>query len=501
MKDPVMDEALGKVAERVAMARPAEMTLERDLVAAAMERARSLGQRRVAVPRKRTTALAWAALVVLAVGAAWVMQRKGEPARLLAMVEAASLVMPSHQVETVRIGEGELIERIDIWSGPGGDVYVEIHQPKTPRTFALERKSENITWAWDVTKRRYELNWPADWLAGMMDKNLEAADAAIRRAAGNIDLHAVELNDFQRMVITHMRASGGKLTVREDRGKLEGEDVRIAKISVEPQTTGKDWAAMTAWFYLTPDRSRLLRQVTRYEGEEMQPTTVDFYPIEYGPRAPASTFKLDIPRGAEVVCRGEKIKPVWETMSEAEKAEIRDTVLGLGQAWSAGDVEKFCQYYDFGAGLQYGVKGKFTAKQLRAHWTDWVRRRAGRGGEDRIFFDYAFGASKPPRGDAPLLAHLPRPSCARRPLDHLPEDTEHGARDHGSCARAYRARQWRGHLERTQGGESRRRVQIRTGEPDVDVPAEDRRAVQGDPLASALRLRSAARAARRGSPT
>ncbi len=399
MKDPRMDGTLGAVGERVARAKPLAMEIERDLVGAAMECLRAKGARRLAVPHRRTTALAFAALLVLAVGAAWIVQKRGEPGRLLALAEAATLATPSHVVQSIYQGDGKLVERAEVWSGPEGDSYVDGWTAgESGRQLSLERKREKIQWTWGPTKTEYQLHWSGSGMGEHTADALGSAERAVRKAADYIDMGGVQLGGLQLLAIAQIKASDGKLTVREAWGNLEGKDVRIIEISATPGQRGQSapGTAMKAWYYLTPDGSRLVRQVTTFLPAGTPPFTVDAWPIEYDTELPASVFDFQIPEGAAVTFEGEKIKPVWESMDGAEKQQIRETVLGLGRAWAAGDADGFCKYYDFAAGLEYGVKGKFTAKWLRAYWTDMVRRQARRWREDQVFFDYAFGTAKPP---------------------------------------------------------------------------------------------------------
>ena len=395
MRDPMKDGALEAVGEKVARAKPQAMEIERDLVAAAMEDARVPRARRLAVRHRRTTALAWIALVVVVVGTAWIVQRRGEPGRLLALAEAATVAMPSHEVVSVYEGEGKLLEKAEVWMGPEGDEYAEVWSSGHGQQLSLARKRENIQWSWDVTKREYELNWLASGMSGREAETSAAAERAVRKAGG-IDMGGVQLGLLQGLAIAQMRASGGKLSVHESRGELAGRDVRVIDIATAPPAQGGRSTAMVASFYVAADGSRLVRQVTRFVGADRRSATVDIWPIEYDAKAPASMFEFRIPEGATVVFEGRKISPVWEKMDDAEKQQIRETVLGLGKAWAAGDAEGFCQHFDFSAGLEYGVKGKFTADQMRQNWVDMVRSRVGQWREDRIFFDYAFGTARPP---------------------------------------------------------------------------------------------------------
>jgi hypothetical protein len=154
-------------------------------------------------------------------------------------------------------------------------------------------------------------------------------------------------------------------------------------------------------YFLTPDGSRLVREVvTQHSEDGTVDRTIEKWPIEYDTEPPASLFELNIPKGAKVTFRGHSIDPIWETMPEPQQRRIREAALSLANAYNAGDFEEFARHYDFAAGLEYGVKGKFTAKVIREHWARMVKRQTGRWADHEFTVDYAFGTARPP-----YLAH------------------------------------------------------------------------------------------------
>ena len=116
---------------------------------------------------------------------------------------------------------------------------------------------------------------------------------------------------------------------------------------------------------------------------------------DYDTHPPDSLFTLKIPEGAKVIFRGDRIEPLWETMSDSEKGEIRDVISGLAKARNAGDFQEFSRFFDPGPAVEYG-KSRWTAAELRKIWSDKVSHHPGRWQDDQIIFDYAFGTAKPP---------------------------------------------------------------------------------------------------------
>ena len=112
---------LSQNAATVEQARPAATETNADLVAAAMERIRPR-------PRERGVRIGWtarAAAVALIIAAAlWMTTRPPDKFALLARVEAALAVEPTHVVShTYR--DGELGSRQESWRLPNGDGYTE----------------------------------------------------------------------------------------------------------------------------------------------------------------------------------------------------------------------------------------------------------------------------------------------------------------------------------------------------------------------------------------
>ena len=194
------------------------------------------------------------------------------------------------------------------------------------------------------------------------------------------------------------RAAVRPRDIESTTGEFKGQKVRILSVHGRlPEET------LYIEFFLTPDLGRMVRvrQACYDENGERQ-WTADTWPIEYDMTPPA-TLQTQIPRDETIIFNAgsishhwEDIDPVWEYMDDAERQEITDRVLAFADAWQAGDFEEFAKYYDFHAGLEYGVKGKFTAQEIRKHWERMVTRQKGRWADYQLTVDYGFGSAVPP---------------------------------------------------------------------------------------------------------
>jgi len=182
-------------------------------------------------------------------------------------------------------------------------------------------------------------------------------------------------------------------------GEFKGQKVTIFTVDA-----GLPEATLHIEFFLTPDSSRMVRvRLVCYDENGERQWTADTWLIEYDMTPPA-TLQTQIPRDETIIFNAgsishhwEDIDPVWEYMDDAERQEISDRVLALADAWQAGDFEEFAKYYDFHAGLEYGVKGKFTAEQIRESWKGMVARQKGRWADYQLTVDYGFrSAAAPP---------------------------------------------------------------------------------------------------------
>jgi len=383
-------EALGRSA-------PPALAPVHDLAAAALQRARSQPAHGARLSRRGAKALVSVALAsaIVAVGV-WALTRPPGPGQLLAIIEAATLERPTHEVQSVYDSQGRLRSRTEAWRSPGDDDYSEYQNADPPKhqTF-LFRSGQGVYWVHDLDTGTYELVWRTVDPCGMEQKML--------RAAGEVNLPGAS-SEGLRFVIGWLRLQHAKLTVREKDGKLQGKDVKIVEIRATPPPAPAEKGSgvlsepVSVHCYLTPDRSRSVREVvtiTMMVGGS--PWTIDTWPIEYDTSPPPSLFELRPPKDATVLFRGQKVNPVWETMSDGEKQRVQAVVQNLARAWATGDFAEFCRYYDFGAGLEYGVKGKFTAQQIRQDWAGMVARQPERWRNDEIVFDYAVQATEPPQ--------------------------------------------------------------------------------------------------------
>jgi hypothetical protein len=196
-------------------------------------------------------------------------------------------------------------------------------------------------------------------------------------------------------IVRWWRQMSGRLAVTERTATLEGKRAKVVKTVGTLPGPNDHMPPVAIDSYLSPDGSRLLRQTTSLLGPSSG-STIDTYPIEYDTVSPASLFELKLPAGARVVFENRQIDPVWETMPETEKQQVTAAVEGLADGWRTGDFDGFSKYYDFAAGLQYGVKGKWTAEQLRELWRGLVQEQPSRWRGDALTVDYVVGTAEPP---------------------------------------------------------------------------------------------------------
>lgn len=364
------------------LAAPEPLQSRRDLASEALRQA-------AASPRRRRRLVVSGLGAVLAAAIlAWALLGPPASQRLLAMVQAATLSTPTHDVTCVYDARGRLLQRAESRHAPTGDVYSELDDSRGRRRTMLSRREENVIWLWHQSTSDYELVWGA---AAEKSREEQA-----RSAVAGIGLPSEAWGQFRELV-------GGLLSAGEDTrvtrrtGKLEGRKTRIVQIETSlASPTGADGRRQSPrklqiQCTLSADGSRLRRLLVQ------TPTaTVDVWPIEYDVQPDPASFELRLPPDARVLFRGDRVDPVWERMAPAQRRAVRELVQRLGKAWAAGDFEAFSRDYDYSAALRYGVKSKFTAEQIRDSWRGMLRRQQGRWRAEELVFDYAVGTSRPP---------------------------------------------------------------------------------------------------------
>jgi hypothetical protein len=368
------------------LAAPEPLRLRRELASEALRRAPVAPH-----ARSRLVASGAGALLIAAV-CAWALLGPLAAERLLAMVQAATLNRPTHDVTRVYDGQGRLLQRIESWHSAAGDSYSEVRDAGGGRQTILSRPSGNILWL-----RKETGDWEVVWGAADGPRMQRAS----RAAAAGIDLSKDACEQLRRWIGT-LAAAGAGPTVSREAGAAEGWEGRIVQIEAKVAPPAGEGGAVEApgalriRCYLSPDGARLQRVLVRALVAGELRLLADVWPIEYDTRPAPALFAPELPPDAGVLFRGDRVDPVWERMDSAQRRVVRELVRRLGEAWAAGDFQAFSDEYDFSAGLRYGVKGKLTAEQIRDGWRGMLKRQQGRWRTDELIFDYAVGTTKPP---------------------------------------------------------------------------------------------------------
>ncbi|HEY3397947.1 MAG TPA: hypothetical protein VGM19_09855 [Armatimonadota bacterium] len=376
--------------------RDAGMVVTHDLTASALDRAQVSRPAGFTVPRRRAKLVAvGVAVVLLTAVTLGLYPFRLDSAKLLALAEAASEARVTHGIISIYDREGKLVQRQEYWVSANGRVYSETQAGgNTVEGHLSPSEHDNVLWVWHKTEDEYELVWNAvDLPFRMRDKMRER----FAQGLAQVKLPAGTPESLREWIGAY-QMNGWSLTAKETRGELEGKPTRVILITATKPPSAREPSASseTNRCYLTDDGSRLLRMVTTYFNDGVSVATQDRWPIEYDTHPPDSLFTMKMPADAKVVFRGERIDPVWETMTEREKGEIRGVIDGLAKAWKAGDYPAFSQYFDPGPSVQYG-KSRWTAAELREIWAKEVAGHPGRWQDDQIIFDYAFGTANPPK--------------------------------------------------------------------------------------------------------
>ncbi len=333
-----------------------------------------------------------AALVTLTLfGVAVGLVKRSTGLGVLAIVEAATAVRPSHMVTRILDGSGAQTFRLETWRCPDGKCYVECRDLISgTRGIQLFRRRQNISWQHELGTNEYRLSWGG-----------HGASDLYRLISGDIDHGGLPALLSEDSVLAVRRKLFGVsiVSVRQTTAEWHGQNVRIFDIETTPAHIRRDdrFSGRSEFkYFLTLDLRRMVREVcTLYDENGERLHIQDSWPIEYDTLPPES-LQVQIPKDAKATFRGREIDPVWEYMDQAERGEITHTVLALAEAWRNGDFEEFEKYYDFRAGLEYGVNGKFSPEEIRKYWEAMVTSQKGRWAEYQLIVDYGFGSAVPP---------------------------------------------------------------------------------------------------------
>lgn len=376
---------------------PAAGSLEESIMRSLPAR-RLTGARQAARTRRLAGLLAGAG-VLLALG--WLLHSRPGSIDIIAVVEAATKVQPTHQVMRMFDATGTALFLTEQWRYPDGAVYSEHHDLVSgERTVYFNRPRDHVTWTHELGTNEYDLSWTTPMPIGEKQHDL-----------GDTPLPPV-LTSEHPTVVGWLLEIGALtiLNVTEAQKQWHGQTVRVFHVETKASETedtpvqlGDRFTRCEFTYFLTPDLSRLVRRRWRcYNQDGEQTYAHDVWPIEYDVEPPVPQHaQLPMDGSAVFSARSlwqqwEEIDPVWEYMDEGEKQEIIKTVLALGDAWRDGDFEEFTRHYDFRAGQQYGVKGKFTAEETRECWQGMVTRQRERWADWQLTVDYGFASPNPP---------------------------------------------------------------------------------------------------------
>lgn len=383
---------MSECAEAVHAVAPTALAIERDLASDILEcvgasRAGDLS-RTHRVRRLTVGAAAALILVALAVG---LITRSHGPNAVLSIVEAATAVRPSHMVIRIFDGSGTPTAILETWRCPGGKRYTECRDLISgTRTIHLSREGANILWVHEVGTNEYKLTW-----GGHAPEELFGVRSDDIKHPGLPRL----ISEDSLMAGVHKLFGMSIVSVQQTQEQWHGQKVRIFDIQVTPSRRPDDsrFRGKSEFkYFLTPDLRRLVRELWILYDENGERSYIqDSWPIEYDVQPPES-LQIQVPRDAKATFRGRDIDPLWEYIDQAEREKITQAVLALAHVWRKGDFEEFAKHYDFRAGLEYGVKGKFTAEQMREHWRFMVTQQQGRWADYQLTVDYGFGTPEPP---------------------------------------------------------------------------------------------------------
>ena len=389
--------ALGRFAASVRRATPPALGGHRDVVADAMARIAYTPPR--SSRRVRWLARAAAAAIMIA-AALWLTTRPPGKRALLAQVEAALAIEPSYRVWSRYDSSGKLASRSEVWQLADGGRY-QRNLVGAPGLAMRTCPGAHVWWRRDADGK-YEVGWhggndvDASWRDFIQRAEESAEQAGISPQVGG----------ETRFLLGVALANSDELAeATETWGELDGRRTRVIHLrtrSTIPVERIRQWHDVDVTLYLDPATDRALRITTSLAGpRETEPYTTDEYPIRYDIEPPAS-LSMTIPEGTVAAMyggtySGDMVDPVWEHMSEEDRAGIAQTVQAALGAWSRGDWDEFQRHWDFAGILDYGVKGKFTPEEFREQWQSQVEQQRGRWEDTDVRVDYAVATAQPPR--------------------------------------------------------------------------------------------------------
>jgi len=369
--------------ERVA---PRALTTDRDLAADALAQASNARAAAGTTRSRASRAVRWALATTVTLALAGYVTSRGH---VVVALERALQAQPSHTVERKYDAGGDMLSEREEWHAANGDSCGHYKHSNGNYHRWIRRPRQNITWSYRSSDNTLSLGWPGVTQDGVRER--------VASKARDIGLVGAGAEPIRRMV-AFAQLAGIAIKLRQGAGHFHGEKAKLITWQVVEPSGSRDEPAQRVImrYYLTPDASRLLgAQTDRYSDGRLG-MTGETWPVEYGVEPPPSALELDVPPGAAVRFGTRSIQPVWEAMAQGEKQRVRRAAQGALKAWAAGDFHQFAQHYDFAAGTDYAVKGKFTAEQMTETWRDLTRRQRGRWQNSDIRFDYAFATCEPP---------------------------------------------------------------------------------------------------------
>ncbi|MDP6107729.1 MAG: hypothetical protein QGI33_04760 [Candidatus Brocadiia bacterium] len=318
---------------------------------------------------------------------------------LLAQVQAAAAQHPTYLVCQGYRSEGVPVSRQEAWTMPSGDRHSVVVDPRTgARHTSLHHAGQNAFWSHHENeatgKDEYSLGWTTPTVT-MNQGPPPGSQVAALDDTGRIGLSSF-LGGVSMEYARDMRVS-------ERQATLDGERCRLVEIrgemllSLGPLPIDPEWSPIEIRGYLSADGERLLKLVElAYHPDGALFSRYESYPIMHDAGACPPPPEFRVPRDANAKFDGKPIDPIWEYWADSEKQRLRTAFEGMAAGWASGDGEQFVRHCDFAAGLKYGVKGKFTAEQIRDRTKRSVESIHERWTERQVMMDYAFRTPNPP---------------------------------------------------------------------------------------------------------
>lgn len=251
--------------------------------------------------------------------------------------------------------------------GPGGEL---VFHPTDKKVHGYTLfLPNNIHYEWEEGDATLRLYWDASWDRGQRPERRDVT--GLEHMAGSLQ-HLLSYLD-----------AGGKaqnIEVETTTETIDNESYRRLSLQLPPvgipQTQSKPQGiaplpqTLTVWL---DANGRVRRYRTAFKEDTATGGTAAWQmdvQIEYNVTPPAHTFEPPLKQGMQVTLGGQipinlaqVVEPVWETMTDAEKAKVQAAVDRFASAWGAKDFKTLQQAVDCTWPLE------LASPQARVGWT------------------------------------------------------------------------------------------------------------------------------------